>query len=110
MLRSTTAARRLGRVAVAPGDRVILATYAADRAAGGFDPASDRAAALKQLWFGAGSHFCIGAPLAMAEIRLVLAALCRVEAAGSGIRIAGRAPARRQLLAGYARLELEADR
>ena len=110
MLRSTTAARRLGRVAVAPGDRVILATYAADRAAGGFDPASDRAAALKQLWFGAGSHFCIGAPLAMAEIRLVLAALRRVEAASSGIHIAGRAPARRQLLAGYARLELEADR
>lgn len=108
MLRSTTAARRLGRVAVAPGDRVILATYAADRAVGGFDPASDRAASLKQLWFGAGSHFCIGAPLAMAEIRLVLAGLRRVEAAGRSLRIAGRAPARRQLLPGYARLVLEA--
>lgn len=108
MLRSTLEQRSIGAVRVQPGDRVIIATYAADRASGGFDPASDRAANLKQLWFGAGAHFCIGAPLAMAEIRLALAALRRVEAAGRRLRIVDRAPARRQLLPGYARLTLQA--
>ncbi len=108
MLRSTLEPRSIGRVAVQPGDRVILATYAADRASGGFDPASDQAASLKQLWFGAGAHFCIGAPLAMAEIRLALAALRRVESAGRRLRVVDRAPARGQLLPGYARLTLEA--
>lgn len=108
MLRSTLVARTIGSVAVAPGDRVIILTYAADRAAGGFDPASDRAAGLKQLWFGAGAHFCIGAPLAMAEIRLVLAALRSVERAGRTLRVIERAPARGQLLPAYARLIVEA--
>ncbi|WP_405217708.1 cytochrome P450 [Agrococcus sp. Ld7] len=108
MLRSTLEQRSIGAVRVRPGDRVIIATYAADRASGGFDPASDRAASLKQLWFGAGAHFCIGAPLAMAEIRLALAALRRVEAAGRRLRIVDRAPSRGQLLPGYARLTLEA--
>lgn len=107
MLRSTLAARELGPVHVREGDRIIIATYAADRASGGFDPASDRAASLKQLWFGAGAHFCIGAPLAMAEIRLALAALRRVEA-NAPLCIVDRAPARGQLLPGYARLVLEA--
>lgn len=108
MLRSTLEPRRIGRLAVAPGDRIIIATYAADRAVGGFEPANDSAAGLKQLWFGAGAHFCIGAPLAMAEIRLALAALRRVEAAGRPIRVVERTPARRQLLPAYARLVLEA--
>ncbi|WP_241249056.1 cytochrome P450 [Agrococcus sp. KRD186] len=108
MLRSTIAERTIGALRVAPGDRVIIGTYAADRAAGGFDPASDRAASLKQLWFGAGAHFCIGAPLAMAEIRLALAALRRVEATGRTIGVVARTPARGQLLPGYARLILEA--
>lgn len=108
MLRSTLEPRSIGAVRLHPGDRVIIATYAADRASGGFDPASDRAASLKQLWFGAGAHFCIGAPLAMAEIRLALKALRRVEGAGRRLRIVDRAPARGQLLPGYARLTLEA--
>lgn len=110
MLRSTIEKRSIGPVRVAPGDRVIIATYAADRSSGGFDPASERAASLKQLWFGAGAHFCIGAPLAMAEIRLALAALRRVEASGRSVRIVDRAPAKGQLLPGYARLTLEAAR
>lgn len=110
MVRATLAARTIGPVRVLPGERVIIATYAANRTAGGFDPTSERSGALKQLWFGAGAHFCIGAPLAMAEIRLALAALRRVEAAGCAIRIVDRTPARGQLLPAYARLMLEASR
>ena len=73
---SRTAA--IGDVAVRAGDRVILATFAANRALGPFDPERQPAASLKQLWFGAGSHFCLGAPLALAQVRATLDALKRM--------------------------------
>lgn len=100
MLRSTIAADSIGGVAVHPGDRVILATFAANRALGPFDPALNTAAALKQLWFGAGSHFCLGAPLAMAQIRLTLDAIL----AASDVHIVRRATARGVLIPSYASL------
>ncbi|MBU1586635.1 MAG: cytochrome P450, partial [Actinobacteria bacterium] len=78
-------------------------TYAANRALGPFDPATNVAAQLKQLWFGAGTHFCLGAPLAMAQIRLTLDALLD---AGE-LRIADRAPARGVLIPSYAALRLQ---
>lgn len=102
MLRSVVARGAIGPVAVRPGDRVILATYAANRALGPFDPSTNVAAQLKQLWFGAGTHFCLGAPLAMAQIRLVLDALLD---AGE-LRIASRAPARGVLIPSYASLRV----
>lgn len=108
MLRATLTPRELGPLRVEPGDRIVIATYAANRAAGGFDPAGPAATGLKQLWFGAGEHFCIGAPLAMAQLRLSLGALRRVEAAGHRIRIARRRAARRQLLPALAECVLEA--
>lgn len=102
MLRSVVARGAIGPVAVRPGDRIILATYAANRALGPFDPATNVAAQLKQLWFGAGTHFCLGAPLAMAQIRLTLDALLD---AGE-LRIADRAPARGVLIPSYSRLSV----
>jgi cytochrome P450 len=104
MLRSTIAADRIGSVAVRPGDRVILATFAANRALGEFDPAVNAAAQLKQLWFGAGSHYCLGAPLAMAQIRLTLDALL----ASPSMRVVSRRPARGVLIPSYASLVLGA--
>jgi cytochrome P450 len=83
---------------VRPGDRIILATFAADRALGAFDPAANPSAALKQLWFGAGAHFCLGAPLAMAQIRLIARAILDVPAA---LRVESRAAARGVLIPGY---------
>ncbi len=103
MLRSTIAADRIGNVTVAPGDRIILATFAANRALGEFDPATNAAAQLKQLWFGAGAHYCIGAPLAMAQIRLSLDALLEQPS----LRVVSRRPARGVLLPSYASLVLE---
>ncbi|MES1212500.1 MAG: cytochrome P450 [Leifsonia sp.] len=106
MLRSTVRPGSIGRVAVSPGDRIVLATFAADRALGEFDPATNPAAQLKQLWFGAGVHYCLGAPLAMAQIRITLDALL----ARPTVRVAGRAPARRVLIPSYASLGLRVPR
>lgn len=103
MLRSTIAADRIGDVAVRPGDRIILATFAANRALGEFDPQTNAAAQLKQLWFGAGVHYCLGAPLAMAQIRLALGALL----ASPSVRVVSRRPARGVLIPSYASLVLE---
>ncbi|MEZ5190251.1 MAG: cytochrome P450 [Schumannella sp.] len=112
MLRSTIAAARVGDVTVRPGERVILATFAANQALGEFDPSVNAAAQLKQLWFGAGAHYCLGAPLAMAQIRLTLDALLGVAGArgGAGLRVAARRPARGVLIPSYASLVLEAGR
>jgi cytochrome P450 len=103
MLRSVVAPDAIGPVAVRAGDRVILATFAANRALGPFDPAVNSAATLRQLWFGAGPHFCLGAPLAMAQIRLVLDALL-VAAPEGDLRIDSRRAARGVLIPSYARV------
>jgi cytochrome P450 len=103
MLRSTIAADRIGDVPVRPGDRIILATFAADRALGEFDPQTNPAAQLKQLWFGAGAHYCLGAPLAMAQIRITLDALL----ASPELRVVSRRPARGVLIPSYASLVLQ---
>jgi len=102
MLRSTVRRGSIGRVAVRPGDRIVLATFAANRALGEFDPLTNPAAQLKQLWFGAGVHYCLGAPLAMAQIRITLDALLARPAVG----IVGRRAARGVLIPSYASLEL----
>ena len=100
MLRSVVADDRIGDVTVHPGDRVILATFAANRGLGPFDPGTNVAATLRQLWFGAGTHFCLGAPLAMAQIRLTLDALLDA----GPVRVASRRVARGVLIPSYASL------
>lgn len=93
----------IGNVRVRAGDRVILATFAANRALGPFDPAANVASTLKQLWFGAGTHFCLGAPLALAQIRLTLDAI--LDGAGtSALTVTSRLPARGVLIPSYAAL------
>jgi cytochrome P450 len=100
MLRSVVAEAAIGPVDVRPGERVILATFMANQAAGAFDPVGNPAASLKQLWFGAGTHFCLGAPLAMAQTRATLGA---VLDAGP-VRIVSRRAARGVLIPSYASL------
>ena len=103
MLRSVVHPRSLGGVKVKPGERILLGTYWANRALGDFDPATNPAAQLKQLWFGAGAHYCLGAPLAMAQIRLTLGALLETPT----LRVASRRPSRGVLIPSYASLELQ---
>ena len=100
MLRSTVREARIGDVVVRPGERVVLATFLANRIAPGFDPVGNPAASLRQLWFGAGAHFCLGAPLAMAQVRGLVGAV--LDAAGQrplGVR--SRRVARGVLIPGY---------
>jgi cytochrome P450 len=78
MLRSVTAPARIGRVPVRPGERVVIATHNCARAYGGrFDPDRPRPRELNQLWFGAGPHYCLGYPVAMAEIRAIAGTVLR---------------------------------
>jgi cytochrome P450 len=103
MLRSVVEPRVIGGVAVRPGERILLGTYWANRALGDFDPATNPAAQLKQLWFGAGAHYCLGAPLAMAQIRLTLGALLETPS----LRVVSRRPSRGVLIPSYSSLQLE---
>ncbi|MBW0113355.1 cytochrome P450 [Pseudonocardia sp. KRD-182] len=100
MLRRVAAPARIGTVDVVAGDRVVIATVSAARAHGGFDPDRPHPPALRRLWFGAGPHFCLGMPLAVAQVRLVLDAV--LDAHGQRpLRVVRRRVARRVLIPAY---------
>ncbi|GHH65966.1 cytochrome P450 [Streptosporangium violaceochromogenes] len=103
MLRSVGTAARIGRVPVRPGDRVLIATHNCARAHGPFDPSRPHPPELRRLWFGAGPHFCIGYPLALAEIRAVASVLL-----SHNVRVVRRRPARGVLIPTYAHLWIRA--
>ncbi|MEV6952546.1 cytochrome P450 [Streptomyces sp. NPDC051183] len=108
MLRSAARPGRLGGVRVGAGERVVIATLLCTRAYGPFAPepgGPGHSAELRRLWFGAGPHFCLGMPLAMAEIRAVADALRGFPQ----LRVVDRRPARGVLIPGYARLSVRAN-
>ncbi len=84
-LRVTTPAPLIGRAVSADvtvdgrrlraGERVLMLTYTANNAAGGFDLDQGYQPDQRQLWFGAGRHLCLGAPVARAEISGLLRTL-----------------------------------
>ncbi|GAA0947642.1 cytochrome P450 [Actinocorallia libanotica] len=103
MLRSVHAERAIGPVTARPGDRVLIATHNCCRALGPFalDGAPGKAE-LRRLWFGAGPHFCIGYPLALAEIRAVTETVLR----HAPVRVVSRRAARGVLIPTYAELTI----
>jgi cytochrome P450 len=107
MLRSVAAPARIGGVAVRPGERVVIATVSAARALGPFDPDRPHPPELRRLWFGAGPHFCLGMPLAMAEVRAVLDAVLAAHRERPW-RIVRRRAAGRVLVPAYRELVLDA--
>ncbi|WP_229798740.1 cytochrome P450 [Planomonospora parontospora] len=103
MLRSVSESARVGGVAVRPGDRVLIVTHNCTRAHGPFDPSRPHPPELRRLWFGAGPHFCIGYPLALAEIRAVASTVL-----SRGVRVTGRRAARGVLIPTYEHLWITA--
>ncbi|GAA2601144.1 cytochrome P450 [Actinomadura fulvescens] len=100
MLRSVHGSIRVGGVAVRPGDRVLIATHNCCRAYGPFDLDRPHPPELRRLWFGAGAHFCLGYPLAMAEIRAVV----RTLLVAAPLEVTRREAARGVLIPTYRRL------
>jgi cytochrome P450 len=108
MLRGVATPGTVGRFRVTPGDRVLIMTLSCARAYGPFDPDRPHPPELRQLWFGAGAHFCLGMPLALAEINAILAALLEAWRRRGPLSIVDRSPSRRVLIPGYDRLILAA--
>ncbi|MFV2172873.1 cytochrome P450 [Actinomadura sp. LOL_016] len=105
MLRSVHRVSAVGGAVVRPGDRVLIATHNCCRALGPFDPGRPHPPELRRLWFGAGPHFCIGHPLAMAQIRRVT----RTVLDAAPLRIVERSAARNVLIPTYRRLVVRSE-
>ena len=113
VLRVTTPAPLIGRHVTAEvevsgrtlrrGDRVLMLTYAANNAVGRFDIQRPLAPQIRQLWFGAGHHLCLGAPLARAEITYLLETLL---ATGHRWRVVRRRASRGVVIPSYAELSI----
>ncbi|MGW2094112.1 cytochrome P450 [Promicromonospora sukumoe] len=106
MLRSVRADASVGGLPVAAGERVVIATLNCCRASGGFDPDRPVEPAVRHLWFGAGPHFCLGMPLAMAQVDVVLDALAAAATDGRVPVVGRRRAARSVLVPAYRSLEL----
>jgi cytochrome P450 len=94
----TVAGRRLRA-----GERVLLLTWTANTARGGFDLDRPYLPENRQLWFGAGRHLCLGAALARAELGAMLETMA---AAGRPWTVLRRRAARRALVPTYAELRV----
>jgi cytochrome P450 len=105
MLRSVARDAKIGAVRVKAGERVVIATISCAKSLGPFDPDRPHPPELRQLWFGAGAHFCLGMPLAYAEIRTVLETVLAVHRSRP-LSIVDRKVARNVLIPAYARLVL----
>lgn len=79
--RSVTHETTLGGHKLLPGQRVVLATISACQRYGHFNPYKPIDKSLKGLWFGAGTHMCIGLPIAKAQAQLVAKTLIQTGAA-----------------------------
>jgi cytochrome P450 len=108
MLRSANEEVELGGRRFRRGERVVLPTYNLARDVRHipgdperFDPARPMPAGIRHMWFGHGAHFCLGYPLAKAELRTALEALL---AASPDLEIVRRRAARRVLFPHYASL------
>lgn len=102
ILRNAAMPGQIGDVRVRTGDRVVVSVLNCAKAYGRFDLGRTHPPELRRLWFGAGAHFCLGYPLAMAEIHAIVGALL----AQGPLRITRRRAARGVLFPAYQRLEV----
>ena len=107
MLRAVDEDSEIGGKKIRAGKRVILLTnFACRRVPHGasFDPEREIPKAMQQIWFGAGSHFCIGMPLAMAQTRGFLNALLEAVTDGGSLVIEKRVGRRKVFAPSYQEL------
>ncbi|MDR6987727.1 cytochrome P450 [Paenarthrobacter nitroguajacolicus] len=105
MLRDAVQPGKIGGAEVRAGDRILLSTIHAAKSLRGFNPGQAMPPQARQLWFGAGAHFCIGMPLAMAEINATLELLLD-RYSHQPWTISSRRVSRGVLIPGYKSLEL----
>jgi cytochrome P450 len=94
----TIAGRRL-----LTGERVMILTWTANNAPGGYHLDRGYLPENRQLWFGAGRHLCLGAPVARAEIGALLRTII---APGRRFHIVTRRYRRRVLIPSYHELRI----
>lgn len=91
------------------GERVLVLNYNLLKHGGlyprprRFDVRREQPAEARNLWFGAGHHYCLGFALAQLQLRLVLDVLAGLP---RELRVRGRSYAWRAFLPGYTRLEV----
>lgn len=103
-LRRADAAARVGPVSVRAGERLLVLTV---NACWSRRPAPRDTGELRQLWFGAGPHFCLGRPLALAEASaLVTAVAAPVADRGEPLRVVHRRARRRVLIPAWQELRV----
>jgi cytochrome P450 len=113
ILRVTTPAPLIGRHITADfeaagkilrrGERALILTYTTNNAVGRFDIHRTPERKIRQLWFGAGPHVCLGAPLARAEMTYLLQTLLAQERPW---RVVRRRASRNVIIPTYAQLAI----
>lgn len=99
--RSVAADVELGGRTLRAGESLLALVWSANTAVGRFRLDRPYAPENRQLWFGAGRHLCLGAPLARAEVRGLVETLW---ADGEPLRVVRRSAQRGVLVPGYRRL------
>ncbi|MGM0930920.1 MAG: cytochrome P450 [Actinomycetota bacterium] len=107
MLRAVEEDSVIGGKKIKAGQRAVLLTLFACRRVpqgGTFDPDREIPKPMQQMWFGAGSHFCIGMPLAMSQTKGFIYTLLEAVKDGSDIVIEDRAVRKNVLAPSYEKL------
>lgn len=109
MLRSVKVDSRIGNLEVLKGERLVLSTILSCRKAGDFNPFQPIPKEMRQLWFGAGVHFCIGMPLALAQAQLFTKTLIEVYETKSRLNIIHKTVRTNTLAPAYKELILKCE-